>query len=218
MADKKISELVDGYPALSTDKVPVARAGSDQSLTTQELTERPGKNIVHLPTLNNVSMPGSVYSHCGINAGSCLQGISASAIQSTPAKWKVSVLVAVGPMNVTHFVIARTLPNDLNVIDFTPITFGGSASPTLATGVNTSDAISLQIDTTHDYWFLVYGPSQTNFYFTANAQNMNNGLVDAFFAGQAPSIPGDITAITPIVPAVSSGSVMGSWIVNWQAA
>lgn len=84
--------------------------------------------------------------------------VPASAITSFPSRSKFTmdlVFVSSPAPKIQAANIARTLPNDTNVIDRTAITWGGNLSPTLGFGFVTSDEIVLQIDSGHDYWFCI---------------------------------------------------------------
>lgn len=81
-----------------------------------------------------------------------------------PNGWCISFQVNAGSVSATigAAVVRRTLSGSLTVIDSTVITWGGSATPTLAVGVNKSDRIALQLDPAHDYYIQVYMTSATN--------------------------------------------------------
>lgn len=84
--------------------------------------------------------------------------IPGRSLNCIPATWKIRIRRTSG----AHFaaiVILRTAIDSLTVLDSTPVTFGGSPTPTMSSGLNTSDAISLALDNTHDYWIAGYNDS-----------------------------------------------------------
>ena len=87
------------------------------------------------------------------------QYVSGNMIAQRAASCRIAVWVSVAfTAPITEFVLIRTLKNDLATVDVTPITFGGTPTPAFAsTGLYTSDAISVQIDALHDYYFCVAG-------------------------------------------------------------
>lgn len=82
--------------------------------------------------------------------------IKAALLTSFATSWNFGVNVTLGPMLVTACVVRRVL-RDTNVyVDSTIVTFGASATPTLATGLNVSDSIAVPIDDAHDYVILLH--------------------------------------------------------------
>lgn len=88
--------------------------------------------------------------------------VPGSTLISFPSSSKVSISVVAHAGSVTatltNCVLARTAINSLTVLDYTPVTWGGTQNPVLPLGTNTSDAINLQLDPNHDYWFLFFSP------------------------------------------------------------
>ena len=84
--------------------------------------------------------------------------IPGRALHCLPTSWKVRIQRGSG----SHFsaiVILRTAIDSQTVIDSTPVLFGGSATPTMSAGYNLSDAISLALDSLHDYWIVGFNDS-----------------------------------------------------------
>lgn len=146
-------------------------------------------------------------------AGTAFQQFTQDMIISFPSKWTVSFHVDTGPLAVTSMTIARTNPGSLAVIDFTPITFGGSKTLTVASSTLVkSDVIALQIDSQHDYWFLLYGYNGSHYWLSAYSAGgksyggyMNGGVVD-------------LTNTNPIQNPASPSGILSQWVVSWQAA
>ena len=94
-----------------------------------------------------------------MNGTSNLEIIPATSIVNTATSFKVSVYLASGTFTTTQIFVIRTLKASLTTTDITPITFGGVPNPTFsAVGFHTSDAITLGIDTAHDYYFILEVP------------------------------------------------------------
>jgi hypothetical protein len=74
-----------------------------------------------------------------------------------PASWKVRMLFTGGNATYGAIVVKRTLTYSLTVINTTAMTIGGNASGTLTSpGLIETDAVSLQLDSTHDYWVIMF--------------------------------------------------------------
>jgi hypothetical protein len=88
-----------------------------------------------------------------------VQIMFANSIVSAPTSWNVTLYVSTAlSAPIVEFCVIRTLRNSLTTVDVTPITFGGSHTPTFSSvGPVTSDDISLAIDSTHDYYFCLAG-------------------------------------------------------------
>jgi hypothetical protein len=113
--------------------------------------------------------------------------IPGRSLNSLPASWKVRIQRGDG----SHFsaiVILRTAIDSTTVIDSTPVTFGSSATPTMSAGLNLSDAIALQLDTTHDYYVVGYNDSGDSSFFgaspsVADSYSSAAGLVGGYVSG-----------------------------------
>jgi hypothetical protein len=113
-----------------------------------------------------------------------------------PTHWKVRIQRGAGS-HFTAITVLRTLPDSLAVIDSTAVTFGGSASPTMAAGLNTSDAIALALDAQHDYYVMAYNDSGDSSYFGispafGDSYSSAEGLIGGYIGG------GDYTAVNPV--------------------
>ncbi len=92
--------------------------------------------------------------------------IPGSMLTNFSSPWKMSFYISgfeSGPpipfAQFNNCVIARTARNSKVVLDTTPVTFGGTSAPVFTVlGEQTSDPITLALDSSHDYWFLFYAP------------------------------------------------------------
>ena len=83
--------------------------------------------------------------------------VPAGLVMFQAAKFKIALRQNSYAADYSGVVILRTLPGSATVIDSTPITFGGLAAFTAAAATTTySDAITLAIDTAHDYYILAH--------------------------------------------------------------
>lgn len=117
-----------------------------------------------------------------------VQAFFSNSILSFPASWRVGIYVGGAITSpIGELVLIRTLRDHGATVDVTPITFGGSATPTFSsTGLQLSDAIALQIDTAHDYYFS----------FTGNTYGTGSGTLDGFTAANTASYPTVLCANT----------------------
>jgi hypothetical protein len=141
-----------------------------------------------------------------------------------PTKFKVSVQLQSGASWVmTAGVILRTAHTatsllagvgGLTVIDSTPITWGGSATPTLGSGENVSDDISLALDTTHDYWFLAHFSSTSGLIYVSNVVGVvQSPGIGALYYGY---VSGDHTADTTMPPSLTTTSGAPVEVLLWR--
>lgn len=211
MADTKISALASGSPAQSADLLPIARSGANFSLTAQDIADLAGgssgpsvgQNVLDLGSQRPVPV-----GPLGTGNSMCLR-MPGRALLCLPSIWTVSIQ-RVATSHFSAIVVLRTLADDLNVIDSTPVLFGGSATPTMVDGVNTSDNISLQLDNTHDYYVIGYNDSgDTSFWGIKPATALGTNTL-GICGGY---IPGDQTGITTINASFPSGSGFGC---PWQ--
>lgn len=116
----------------------------------------------------------------------------------------------------TNFVLVSTLPNSLVPIASSPITFNGGGN-TLVAGLNTSDPIAFQIDSQHDYYFMMWSTSVDNPSFhnlVANVNGTNNGVMpNGQYCG---TVSGGVDS-TNSNPISNSVYVAGSWVNSWFA-
>ncbi len=125
-------------------------------------------------------------------------------LQAFPASWKVRMLFLAGSPTFGAIVVKRTLPFSLAVIDTTAMTIGGMSSGTLTTpGLIETDAVSLQLDYTHDYWVIIYFTSASgNATITVAAGGASSG--NAYQGAVMPTMNygdyynGDATGLTTI--------------------
>lgn len=84
----------------------------------------------------------------------CIRG---DTLRSFPSSWKVRMRFTAGSPVIGGMKILRTLCRDTSVIDSTTVQIGGNSAPTLTTPTLVdTDTISLALDGTHDYWFVIY--------------------------------------------------------------
>lgn len=92
--------------------------------------------------------------------------VPGTSLVSFPSIWKIVIEILVnGGENLGQIqdcCIKRTMLDSDSVVDTTPITWGGTPSPTLGVGVFTSDAITLALDPLHDYYFMWFTPFVSN--------------------------------------------------------
>jgi hypothetical protein len=123
--------------------------------------------------------------------------------------------ISSGTADVLAAAIRRTLPESTTVIDSTPITWSGSATPNFgANSVNISDYISVPggIDDAHEYWITiclsynanvsmpsVISPLNSNVRYLANsADNTHNWATDANLSNAYANMPGSAVGITAV--------------------
>jgi hypothetical protein len=84
--------------------------------------------------------------------------LSGRQLLALPSSWKIVIHAADsgGTTDLTGIKVLKTALDDLTVLSSTAVTFGSSATPSLPAGANTSDAISLTLDSTHDYWLVAH--------------------------------------------------------------
>jgi hypothetical protein len=147
----------------------------------------------------------------GSNSGwqnySALSCVSGSALFAFPSSWRMSMLFLAGSPVLGAIVVKRTLLQNTTVIDTTVVTIGGSATPTLTTpSYVLTDPINLQLDSSHDYWVIVFFTSAgANASVTATTGNsaLKGGYYnnDATVLSTIPSIGGGSQLfIAPIMP------------------
>lgn len=135
--------------------------------------------------------------------------IPASAVTTYPSKsrFTMELLFVSSPApKIQSCVLVRTLPNDLNVVDRTVVTWGGIANPTLGFGIVTSDEISLQIDSTHDYWFAIAPQFGVDFQFNCLGTATQLSIVEG---GEPASDP------TVANPMPSTVSIPSNFVLSW---
>lgn len=143
--------------------------------------------------------------------------IPGTSLTSFPSTWKISIeMLDNGGENlgaIQNCCVKRTLRDSTSVVDSTPITWGGTASPTLGIGVSKSDAITLALDANHDYYFMWYSP-----FVSGNDmlyQPFNTYLAEGGRYGPTDSI--DYTGDT-VLNAGLTAPIFGSVIKTWEAA
>lgn len=123
-------------------------------------------------------------------------------------KWKIKLLFTAGSPAIGNMVIKRTLNHSLAVVDTTSVTIGGVSNPSLSSpGLVTTDAILLALDSTHDYYFMIF--------FSNVAGNASVGVATTFTGASSPFVfsfepTGDQTGVTTI----STGSSHGNLLVT----
>ena len=123
-------------------------------------------------------------------------------------KWKIKLLFTAGSPAIGNMVIKRTLNHSLAVVDTTSVTIGGVSNPSLSSpGLVTTDAILLALDSTHDYYFMIF--------FSNVAGNASVGVATTFTGASSPFVfsfepTGDQTGVTTI----STGSSHANLLVT----
>jgi len=174
-----------------------------------------GGNIVSIPW-NRATLGGSGINNTSITeaSGTAITIFTAPVIQLYPSLWNITIEVSDPNIPFDNMVLARTAPGSLTVVDLTTLTFGGSSTPTLAQGVNVSDAISLQIDAAHDYYFMIHtasGSPHNSLVSRAMGPQFVGGVMGTGFSDQ--------THVSPIQNPVFTGALAsGMWISAWKSA
>ena len=105
-----------------------------------------------------------------------MAAIRGEALQAYPTSWKVRMRFTAGSPVIGAMKILRTSSRSTTVIDSTTVQIGGSSTPTLTTPTLVdTDAISLTLDNTHDYWFAIFF---TNVGANASVSVSSNGPVN----------------------------------------
>lgn len=132
--------------------------------------------------------------------------ISGRQLVSTPSKWNFSISVNGGGVQLDTVVVLKTLIDDLNVISSTPVLFGGISPAVLADGIHTSDTISLQLDTAHDYYVMYLVDELASAGWVDYGPNVSPTAYLAAL-GHGEAWTGDQTAANPIVIPSSIGRI-----------
>lgn len=137
----------------------------------------------------------------GWNGYTIFDIIEGDRLVALTSSWKISIEIDTAGMATDGIKILRTNKGSLTVIDSTTVQFGGSSTPTLAVGVSESDAISLSLDTSHDYWVTLHftaGASATGRLVAPILTNGGAGNADWDMATLPRYITGDHTGDSPI--------------------
>src|SRR5271157_2736491 len=112
----------------------------------------------------------------GYSTLSVIKQLKAGNLWSLPASWKFSFDFDSGAGYVINAVVYRTLIDSTTIVDSTAVTFGGLSTGNLGptAGEFFSDAISIQLDTSHDYYIAVYFQSGSGNLFTITSLLPNN--------------------------------------------
>jgi hypothetical protein len=94
----------------------------------------------------------------GYSTLSALKQLKSGQLLWLPASWKFSLVFSSGAGYVVNAVIYRTLIDSTTIVDSTAVTWGGLSTGNIGptAGEHFSDAISLQLDTNHDYYIAIY--------------------------------------------------------------
>jgi len=179
-----------------------------------------GSNVVpRLPwSLNNGGVINFLF-----NGDSFLEIIPANAIGNTPSSWTISVYLHSGTFTTTQFFLLRTLKGSLTTVDITAITFGGAPDPTFTVaGFHTSDVVNLQIDTLHDYYFVMEVPYPGGGG-ELTGWSLETAAGDGFIQGGSCNQGSTnlATAWASAIPAIGTALPLGPgdiWLAGWQAA
>jgi hypothetical protein len=150
-----------------------------------------GKNMITM-------LPGFTGSDNGYSGTTVIFRITASQVAALGSSLKLRFdILAGGSVTLVAAVLRRTLPNDFVWIDSNTITWGGSATPTLAaSSMNFSDPVTVPIDTAHDFYFLVAVGSSggANYPKTPNSP-ASYGLVGCGYQGGNQTATADASTI-----------------------
>jgi hypothetical protein len=199
---------------VNSGTVSFTNSGGNVSATASGGLVPAGQNVVSIPW-NRTTVIGAGF-NSGVTeaSGTAVMVFPAPVIQAYPLLWKITLEVSDPSIPFDNMVLARTATSSLTVIDVTTITFGGSATPTLSAGVNVSDAISLQIDAAHDYYFMAHTSSGS-----PHNTLVARGMGSQFFGGVMGNGFTDNTHVSPIQnPVIPAGLESGVWISAWQSA
>ena len=154
MANLKISQLTAGNPAQAGDLFPIDRAGANFKVTAASIAALAGggSNV----GMNMVALPKFISTDSGDSNLSFILCIHASQVIGLGNSLKLRFdTLAGGTTTLNAAVVRRTLPNSIVWLDSTPITWGGSATPTFAaSSQNLSDAVVVPIDSGHDFYII----------------------------------------------------------------
>lgn len=133
----------------------------------------------------------------GWNGYTVAMKVLGGGILTKAAAWKLTIGHTTANMTIAAAKLRRVARDSTTYLDSTTITWGGSATPTLAAGRNTSDTINVTMDPQYDYYILVFidaatsasmapsGPSSHPFYGTLLTFGylLGNHTADATFTG-----------------------------------
>jgi hypothetical protein len=116
--------------------------------------------------------------------GASIMFPGATSFQVVLAACTNNATTATGPVTFGQITMLKTLANNASVISATPVTIGGTATPTITVAAAsteqqpflfTTDAINVTVDNQHDYWLAMF--------FTSASANLN------FKASTCPNSP-----------------------------
>lgn len=110
------------------------------------------------PVNSNVAMPSPLNAtDFGFANFSLIIALPAAALLCQPSSWKFSIVLQAGASYVVGAgVVYACAKNTGTIASVTTITWGSSPTPTLTAGEQFSDSIALPLDTSHDYFIVVY--------------------------------------------------------------
>lgn len=158
-------------------------------------------NIFPCPTVGNnrTDMDGGGNAFLALNTTYVMYLGANGVVNQAATKCRVGVwAVAGGSATFSAAVLLRTVQGGNTVVDSTPITWGGGLTVSNGGSVGTtiwSDDLTLTIDTTHDYYIMVFTGPSGNLQ-TGIAFNNANGQAIAFAATGL--IAGNQTGVTTI--------------------
>jgi hypothetical protein len=138
-----------------------------------------GSNVVQLINFNTTDT---------FNGYTLFLKIPGRNILNMASSWKFSLWVVSGTFTADNCKVLRTAIDSLTVIDSTNVTWSGGAC-SIGPGEQFCDAISLALDTAHDYWVAIHG--------TSNSPLKVQAIVPSHLTG-AGYAAGDKTAVSTI--------------------
>jgi hypothetical protein len=223
MADTKISALTAGNPALGTDVIPVARAGTNVGVTATSIAALAGGGTYPRVGTPIISGPRCSGSTSGFNGYTIWAQLCGNRLRILPAAWKIVLAAVSGTgIHIAAASVLKTLPMSFSVISNTPVLFGGQTSIAAIFGTTptatspafvTSDTVSLQLDSDHDYWVGYFldadsaGPAGANLNGSIGLplNSINTGVYGMYQGG------GDFTGVTTITETALNIQCPGFW-------
>lgn len=131
-----------------------------------------------------------------LGGGTAYWVLSGRSLVILPGKFTITMNVSSGTPQILHMNITKVVMDSAGTVvgSPVPISFGGDFTPTLATGLNTSDTITFTFDATHDYYFRMFTNGSGDFYL---ADVVTAAAFDPFSYSNSADAT-DHTADTPI--------------------
>jgi hypothetical protein len=216
MASEKISQLTNGNPAQVGDIIPVDRSGVNYGVTAVSVAALAsasvpaGLNVFPLPFTSPTGgfiAPATAF----LGNGTSFLCLAGRGLLQNATHAQITLSVVSGSFPISAINIAKVAPDTWDVISRTPISFGSSFTPTLSTGVNTSDTFSMTFDPHYDYIIRLHSTSGSVVVFLQNGTGSMPG-------GSYFTISGDHTADSTVVLSGGNGYAGESWLTQFLSA